>query len=307
MELTPWRIRMGIGILAGVVGVLVVTLIGGVAFRGETAKFTHGDENLVEKINALQEEMRQKDLALSVQEKRIKEMQELPTLAAAQPRPSRDVQEPPEKSEPLTEEGGPLLSMPEPGTAESSPAGPSRKPADGELAEDGSRTKKGNEAESLDTPETRGSSAKLPVIAFNAQRVTAVAETPNTGTLSFQLVKDNPDIRFSGYLFVFVEMVDGQENKIYAYPKRARLGEEDLPTDFREGESVSFKYNSRVELPYGDVRSGAALSRVSILLYGQNGKIVFQRGFDRREVKLMHTKTGTAEGRPAQGEKRRAL
>jgi len=50
--------------------------------------------------------------------------------------------------------------------------------------------------------------------------------------------------------------------------------------DFREGESISFKHNSRVELPYEDIRSGASLARVSILLYGENGKIVFQRGFD---------------------------
>ncbi len=122
------------------------------------------------------------------------------------------------------------------------------------------------ESTSQKSPEPANTDSKGPIINFNAQRVTAIADHANSGTLSFQLVKDQPDIRFSGYLFVFVEMGDGQETKIYAYPKRARLGDEDLPSDFREGESVSFKYNSRVELPYGDIRSSATLSRVSILL-----------------------------------------
>ena len=152
--------------------------------------------------------------------------------------------------------------------------------------------------------------AKQPVISFDAQDVSAIPQAPNTGTLSFRLVKDSPDIRFSGYLFVFVEMADQRgENAIWAYPQQTRLGEGDLPADYRDGETLSFKYNQRVELPYGDTRAGASLARVSILLYSENGKIVFQRGFDRTEVKMASSKRAVGQqDRSRQGaEKRRAL
>ncbi len=83
--------------------------------------------------------------------------------------------------------------------------------------------------------------------------------------------------------------------------------------DFREGETISFKQNIRVELPYDDIRAGASLARVSVLLYGENGKIVFQRGFDRKELKSVTQKSNpvrpaasdTTRNKP--GEKRRAL
>jgi hypothetical protein len=128
----------------------------------------------------------------------------------------------------------------------------------------------------------------IPSISFNAQEVTATTDGSNNGgNLSFRLSKDKPDLRFAGYLFVFVEMEDSRgENKIYVYPRDARLGEGDLPSDFKEGESIAFKFNSRVELPYGDIRSGSHLARVSILLYNETGRIVFQRGFDRSEMKV---------------------
>jgi len=104
-------------------------------------------------------------------------------------------------------------------------------------------------------------------------------------------------------------MVDPRgETKIYAYPKRTRVGDGDLPSNYKDGESLSFKYNSRVELPYSDVRSGAHLERVSIILYGEGGKIVFQRGFDRGEVKIHGAKgTGMDGARTRAGDKRRAL
>jgi len=139
--------------------------------------------------------------------------------------------------------------------------------------------------------------------------VTASADVSSSGTLSFRLVKDQPDIKFAGYLFVYVEMEDKSgENKIYVYPKQTRLGEGDLPFDFKDGESIAFKYNSRVELPYGDSRPHAALAGVSILLYGENGKIVFQRSFGRQEVTMVSTKNNKAErARSRAGEKRQAL
>lgn len=147
------------------------------------------------------------------------------------------------------------------------------------------------------------------LINFDAQQVTATVEAPNSGTLSFRLVKDQPDIKFAGYLFVYVEMEDKRgENRIYVYPKETRLGEGDLPYDFRDGETIAFKFNSRVELPYGDPRPAAYLSGVSILLYGENGKIVFQRTFGRQEVALITPKSNKAEQiKPRSSEKRQAL
>lgn len=147
------------------------------------------------------------------------------------------------------------------------------------------------------------------LINFDAQQVTATVETPNNGTLSFRLVKDQPDIKFAGYLFVYVEMEDKRgENRIYVYPKQTRLGEGDLPYDFRDGEMIAFKFNSRVELPYGDPRPSASLSGVSILLYGENGKIVFQRTFGRQEVAMVSSKANKAEQpKPRATEKRQAL
>lgn len=147
------------------------------------------------------------------------------------------------------------------------------------------------------------------IMNFDAQQVTATVDSPNTGTLSFRLVKDQPDIKFAGYLFVYVEMEDpAGENRIYVYPKQTRLGEGDLPFDFKDGENIAFKFNSRVELPYGDPRTSASLAGVSILVYGENGKIVFQRTFGRQEVAMVNTKGSKAErAKPRSGEKRQAL
>ncbi|MDR3603453.1 MAG: hypothetical protein P4L38_02385 [Syntrophaceae bacterium] len=149
-----------------------------------------------------------------------------------------------------------------------------------------------------------------PIVNFNAQDVTVKPTGAKSGTLSFRLIKDHSDVLFSGYLFVFVEMKDKRgETKIYVYPDKTRLGEGDLPSNFKQGENISFKYNSRVELPYGDIRSGAGLARVSILLYGDDGKIVFQRGFEKKEL-LVSGPSGPqrmegAKSKPT--EKRRAL
>jgi hypothetical protein len=146
------------------------------------------------------------------------------------------------------------------------------------------------------------------IINFNAEEVAAVSDSPNSGTVSFRLVKDRPDVRFVGYLFVYVEMVDRRgETKLYAYPKQTRRGEGDLPSDYREGESIAFKYNSRVELPYGDIRPGASLAGVSILLYGEDGKIVFQRGLSRNEIKIVDSGIKPTGTKSRTGTRRRAL
>ena len=163
-------------------------------------------------------------------------------------------------------------------------------------------------AQSTLSPQTETS--PVTIVNFNAQDVTVKPTGHGNGTLNFRLIRDNPEIVFSGYLFVFVEMQDKKgENRIYVYPDKTRLGEGDLPSDFREGESISFKNNSRVELPYGDVRPGSGLARVSILLYNDQGKIVFQRGFEKMEL-VMAGSSGTQqveENKPKTTDRRRAL
>lgn len=277
------------------------------------------DAALVEKVRQLQEDLNKKELALAVQEKRLKEMQEAPTLAMTPPGTS--LENPASKGSPAGKDAaasgqGPLMALQEPDEAEGqASAGSSASEEEFEdLQSSPAAEPKSGQSKALSAAEPTPTtptvdSAKFPPINFDAQAVTAAAESQNNGTLSFRLIKDQPDIRFSGYLFVIVEMVDPRgENKIVAYPKRTRLGDGDLPSNYKDGESLTFKYNSRVELPYIDARSGAHLERVSIILYGENGKIVFQRGFDRREVKMLSAKgTGVDGARTRAGDKRRAL
>lgn len=284
-------------------------------FRG-TSGSAPTDSELSEKVEALKEELSQKDLALSVQEKRLKEMHEAPALAAIGQRPPVETNRSAPKAEQSSENEGPLMSLQE----SVRPEGSGGTPVDN----DEGNTERGQEAarsqgptgiarsEPAERPSSQGqrASAKRPVISFDAQDVRAIPQASNTGTLSFRLVKDSPDIRFSGYLFVFVEMADQRgENAIWAYPQQTRLGEGDLPADYRDGETLSFKYNQRVELPYGDTRPGASLARISVLLYSENGKIVYQRGFDRNEVKIASSKraAGRQERSRQTAEKRRAL
>lgn len=319
LELTPWRIRLAAVVLAGAVCAsvaLVVAASGNLSGRGRSAQ----DNSDLESLKSLQEEMKKKDLALAVLEKRLKETQEAPNLPAIGPKmaggPTSKSAVPEAGSE--LQEDGPLTSLQDSlkskKTVKSRTV--SREDGDATTAElNADPTPPGPAiAAGADTSlqsELSDSIAKMPVINFNAQEVTAASEGPNSGTLSFRLIKDQPDVRFSGYLFVVVEMADQRgENKTYVYPKDTRLGEEDLPTDYKEGEGLSFKENARVELPYGDIRNSAALSRVSIVLYAENGRIVFQRSFEKKEVKLMGARNTHAEGvggRQKSGEKRRAL
>jgi len=284
-------------------------------FRG-TDSSASTDSELAEKLEALKEELRQKDLALSVQEKRLNEMRETPTLAAIGQRPPVETNRPGPGKEPASESEGPLMSLQDSSRPET--GGPSAEDNDeannvrghgAARSQAPTRTARSEPAERPSSQEPRAGT-KQPIISFDAQDVSAIPQASNTGTLSFRLVKDSPDIRFSGYLFVFVEMADRRgENAIWAYPQQTRLGEGDLPADYRDGETLSFKYNQRVELPYGDTRPGASLARVSILLYSENGKIVYQRGFDRNEVRVASPKraVGQQDRSRQAAEKRRAL
>ena len=273
------------------------------------------DPALVEKVKQLQEELNKKELALAVQEKRLKEMQETPALAMTPPRSGIESSSSAGSSstKDAAQSGqGPLTALQESDDATGrvstgSSAGEEefedlQKPAPAEPGLGESKALSSVEPTPT-APKTGG--PKFPPINFDAQAVTATAENSSKGKLRFKLIKDQPDIRFSGYLFVFVEMADQRGvPTTYAYPQRTRVGEGDLPSNYKDGKSLSFKLNSWVELPY----SGTHLERVSILLYGENGKIVFQRGFDRREVKILDAKGAGMDGaRTRAGDRRRAL
>lgn len=315
-ELSERSTGIGIGLCA----ILVLLSLGGLygfgSFLIHGSSRTANDPAVAEKMAVLQEELRNKEVALAVQEKRLME-QSIPGQGG---RGSRDFEQA-SGSSGLRSPNSLHGSSPEAQVQAASPAEKLEHSFDTSLAE----SESGTETKAVKGPQKADSTLKTaglppdkattqtqtgPIVNFNTQEVMIVPESAGSGTLSFRLVKDHPDMLFSGYLFVFVEMEDKRgENKIYVYPDKTRLGEGDLPHDFKEGESISFKYNSRVELPFGDIRSGAQLARVSILLYGDNGKIVFQRGFDKKELSVATASGGKADQtrQKTASEKRRPL
>ncbi len=314
IEFTPAISRA----LLGAAAILIIAVIGLTVWSikssgSRSANSAKPDPALTAKLQGLQEEIRKKDADMATLEQRIAEFKERPTPSssglALGPAPSAHTEK----------EESPWAGLSGSQHAATKSSQPAPEPNDEDAGLGGSPLteglnsgpKSGTTVAEKPAPETHEPPAKQARVSFNAQDVTAFAANQNGGTVSFKLVKDQPDHRFAGYLFVFVEMTDARgENKIYVYPKIARLGDEDLPSDFHEGESLSFKYNSRVELPYSDIRPAATINRISILLYGSDGKIVFQRGFERKEIKMVHgsSKANTAEGARQKGsEKRRAL
>ncbi|MBM3302264.1 MAG: hypothetical protein FJY85_20215 [Deltaproteobacteria bacterium] len=302
IELTPLKLR---GALISIVAIFALAILGGYSAgrsSSDRPRSTSQEKALVEKVSALQDELRKKDLALTVQEKRLAELTAQSTVVAVtrpgERRTGMDDGGEPSEALPRLGSAGPLTSAIGSSTGEEA-----ERPVVGrttERGEDRYQSSAGStvrpqrrltreepvKSSSPFVTEPEASPSSQAIMNFNANELTAVAEDPNGGMLSFRLVKDRPDVRFVGYLFVYVEMVDERgETKLYAYPNQTRRGDGDLPSDYREGERIAFKYNSRVELPYGDIRSGASLAGVSILLYGEDGKIVFQRGFSREELK----------------------
>jgi hypothetical protein len=325
VELTPFRMRFGFAVAAAVIGLVVFAIIGTGGYLSSKGGTAGQNDMSAQTVQSLQEELRSKELEIAIQEKRLKELQESPTLAAVPPRPTKEVApagEGTHDQELPVENEGPLTALQDAVKSPTSPPGRS-KAVDEEIDESPSTFSSAESATrrfagrgSTETPlvgpgATEGSSAQGPIINFNAQDVTAVVESPSKWKLSFRLVKDHPDTLFSGYVFVFVETVDQRgKSRIVVYPSNTRLAEEDLPADYREGKSITppFRVNARVALDYGDDRPGTSLSRVSILLYDENGKIVFQRGFARNELKMVGKKGEGLEGARSRAvQKRRAL
>lgn len=308
--------KMAIGVVFIALAFSFVGIFSGVKYLfWGSSKVTH-DAAIEGKLTALQEELRTKEVALAVHESRLKEQNRL----GAESRTHGDVGQASGSSEARVGVQGSISAS----IGSVAPYEKSEVASDSSSLETDVRTdskafkgplKSDAGSKNGRTAQDRVQGQKFaedpsPIVNFNTQDVAIATESPGSGTLAFRLVKDHPNVLFSGYLFVFVEMEDKRgENKIYVYPDKARLSEGDLPSDFREGESISFKYNSRVELPFGDIRTGASLARVSILLYGDNGKIVFQRGFEKKELSVVSAnanKTDTTRQKTAL-DKRRPL
>ncbi len=214
IELSPFGLRLGVTVSLGMVILLAAGFIwvGGVVSPNRSSSH---DEALAEKVRSLQAELQKKELAFTLQEKHLKEMQETPTLAAAPPggssgvgsgkAPASPVKEDLRENSPLTgvqesfRPQSPLKSLED--DVEESVTRPEFGPKPGMGAA-------GPKAElQIPFPGEAATGAKN-VMNFDAQEAAATVDTPNNGVLSFRLIKDQRETMFSGYLFVIVEMTD---------------------------------------------------------------------------------------------------
>jgi hypothetical protein len=334
IKLTPWRVRGIIASLAAMAALVVIGMVGMGGYFSSDAALVSERDSLLERVKVLEEELRQKELALSSQSQGIGEVPQNPTLVTAPPAAPR--REPPVSEEasnpsffaaaeaeagPETE-SSPLEAWP-PDNALSDPVASSSQPPDEFSTPDAEAREPDPAPEPEAEPEVQDREQRMaalnppqpapepetPRLSFNADRLTAIVKGEHEGLLKFRLIKDHPEVSFAGRLFVFVEMMDEKGRaKLYAYPKKARLGEGHMPVDFRQGQNVEpFKYNTGVELPYRDYRPGARLSYVSILLYDKDGRIVFQRGFERGAVRRVQASAPPGRNQMGEGRRRRPL
>jgi hypothetical protein len=91
VELTPFRMRFGFAVAAAVIGLVVFAIIGTGGYLSSKGGTTGQNDTSAQKVQSLQEELRSKELEIAIQEKRLKELQESPTMAAVPPRPTREV------------------------------------------------------------------------------------------------------------------------------------------------------------------------------------------------------------------------
>ncbi|MCA1961384.1 MAG: hypothetical protein LDL33_11380 [Desulfomonile sp.] len=310
IELTRFRLRLAFAVAAGVVAVLIVAFLTVRSAAPVDKSLIAERDALSDKVRALEERLQKQELELTVRKNRLHEMEESLAKAVTE-------QPPASLGDGRISREGPLTSIPEQiETSRTAPPFPETKEEAVEHAPAAAGRSRAPEPRpsppTRPVEETERASTGPSPIAFNAQDVTAAAEGPNRVKLSFRLVKDQPKVRFSGYLFAVVEMKDARgESRIIAYPNRTKLGDEDLPQDYLAGEKLAFKLNQKVELTYEDKRASAALSRVTIVLYNEDGNIVFQRGFDRSELKLVSTPATRTEALhpavPRPEKKRQAL
>ncbi len=324
IELTPFRMRVGLALAAVIVGLAIFAIVGLAGLLSKMGSSTSPDDALAQKVQSLQQELKKKDLAVAAQEKRLMELQESPAPAGGGSRRTKEIATAnagAHGQEPAPANDGPLAALQDavksPSSAPAESKGTAEKTGRGSSTFSSEPHAEESPGQSLpeQRPESREGTVErteqAPIVNFNAQDVTAYVGGRNSGKLSFRLIKDHPDTMFSGYVFVFVETVDQSgKSRIVVYPSKTRLSDGYLPIDYKEGQPIPFKVNARVrvDLPDEDISPAASLSRVSILLYDADGKIVFQRGFDRKELKVVGNRAGnTGNARTRAGQKRRAL
>ncbi len=129
MELTPFRMRVGLAVAAVVIGLVVFAIIGAGGYLSSKGGTTSQHDTLGQKVQSLQEELRSKELEIAIQEKRLKELQESPTLAAVPPRPTREgapAGEGTQDQELSVENEGPLTALQDAVKSPTSPPGRSK-------------------------------------------------------------------------------------------------------------------------------------------------------------------------------------
>ena len=76
IEVTPWRLRIGIAGACAVLAAGVVAVVSAGGLLSGTSQRTEPDAELSGKIAGLQDELRKKEMQLVVKESRLKELQE---------------------------------------------------------------------------------------------------------------------------------------------------------------------------------------------------------------------------------------
>jgi hypothetical protein len=296
------RIRMGVAAIILFTGVSLALGAGIGILIGKPSPHAEGSEELIARVESLEEALRSKEQQIRDQNTELTEMAD--SLEKAQQ--MADAGADPEFTQPAQSSS---LGARGPGESDSqrfARAAPSPSTQDHNdqsgADEQSEPAAAGPHASAVSPPPPR------PRLSFNAQDLTAVRDTKNEGKLSFRLVKDRPDVFFEGYLFVYVETRDMRgSSRLKVYPQNAKLGEGDFPVNYKAGQFVGFKANSKVRLddvPLDGRGADSRLKRVVVLLYSKNGGIVFQREFDGREINRI-SRTSTAIRDTSQKNRRR--
>ncbi len=310
LDLTPLRVRVLVGAIVAVIAVTVVSAAISVRYISQEVSGDVTSPASAKRVNSLEEELAQKEVEISVYKDQLAAAKaasssatsasnqefSLPAGSAARgPKVEHRDSGPAAETDPSSD---PLI----PPALHAGKSGPGTNTIGRDPGRKTAESAGSSVPVSLHPPPlTRPAPARSP-ISFNARQMTADSEPNGNGQLRFRLTKDRPGVKFKGYLFVYMHLVgrNGQ-NKLYVYPGSTRLGEGDLPSDYRDGRKVSFKNyrNVKVNLPRRDSRRGPSLSRISILLYGRDGNIVFQRGFEGRKLNwISRTAAGVKRIRP---------
>ena len=321
IKLTPNRIRLAIGAAIAAVVIVVVGFVGLFSSGPSDERLLKERDKLAKRIQTLEEENRKLELARSVEAHQIPQTASTAVAGLHRSSTSSTAPDSSESVSPGVPSGEPEESKLSPNKLESEASSrpthevPENPTEESEVTQSASspaevppsRTASLQERSRVPS-DSPSASVQRQIINFNARNVTALRDNEKKGMITFKLIKDQTDVQFSGYLFVIVETVNSRgEYKTLCYPKRAQLGPEDMPENFQDGAQLKFDSDKRVEVPYQGMQLARSLSRLSILIYGVDGNVVFQRGFERDEIKFARTGTARTKSLPRAQRARHAL